>query len=93
MMKKVMLVFAVLALLMGCDRHYDRISPVMVPMGNEATAALSAGVIGCRSVDIQIRNEIAHDLGPHEWIATCHGKEYICSYVFGSTTTCKEMVR
>lgn len=82
--------FAIFTLL-GCTRHYDRVSPVMVPMGNEATAALSSGVIGCRSSDIQISGEIAHDLGPHEWISTCRGKQYICSYVFGSTTTCKQL--
>lgn len=81
--------FFVTSILFGCARHYDRVSPVMVPMGNEATAALSSGVIGCKSKDIQIYGEIAHDLGPHEWIATCRGKQYICSYIFGSTTTCR----
>jgi hypothetical protein len=52
--------------------------------------SLSSGVIGCPSDEITIIDERASASGTHEWIAECRGKRYICSYVYGSNTNCKE---
>lgn len=54
---------------------------------------LSAGVIGCLPDEIQIINETASVSGTHNWIAECNGKRFVCNYVYGSTTTCKEYVK
>jgi len=56
------------------------------------SSQLASGVIGCPPEEIIITNETAGVSGLHNWIAECHGKKYVCSYVYGSTTTCKEIV-
>ena len=53
--------------------------------------SLSSGAIGCQSDKIKIFNEKASASGTHEWIAECNGTKYVCNYVYGSTTNCKEL--
>lgn len=53
---------------------------------------LSAGAIGCPANEITITNETAY-VSTHNWTAECDGKRYICSYVSGGTTNCKERAR
>lgn len=55
--------------------------------------SLSSGVIGCPTNEITIIDEKASVSGTHEWIAECRGKRYICSYVYGSNTNCREDAR
>ncbi len=76
-MGKIWLALAILVMVAGCTSA--RISK-----------SLSSGVIGCPSNEIEIIDEQASVSGTHEWIAECRGKRYVCNYVYGSTTTCKE---
>lgn len=55
--------------------------------------SMSSGVIGCPTDQIEIVDEKASLSGTHEWIAECKGKRYVCSFVAGSNTNCKEMVK
>ncbi len=59
-------------------------------------AALSAGQIGCRKSDIVISEEDTGN-GYANWVATCHGKSYLCTSEAtggkygGSSTRCTEL--
>lgn len=77
-MKKLMIVMAVM-LVSGCT-------------SSSVSRSLSSGVVGCPSERIKITNETASVSGTHEWEAECSGKKYVCSYVYGSNTNCKEIV-
>ena len=77
-MSRVAALFVVAAMIAGCTSA--RIS-----------RSLSSGVIGCPSDDINIIDERASLTGTHEWIAECKGKRYVCSFVAGSNTNCKEI--
>lgn len=41
-------------------------------------ARATAGRVGCRAQEIDIRDE-AGDKGPRSWLASCMGKNYACS--------------
>jgi hypothetical protein len=55
--------------------------------------SLTSGVIGCPAKNIDIIDEKASASGTHEWIAECKGKRYVCSFIAGSNTNCKEMTQ
>jgi hypothetical protein len=92
-MKKIIVALLLLAV-MGCggilkDLQSDSKDP-------NTCKALSSGVIGCRTSEIMISDETSTRAGAganiHEWVATCRGKQYVCSYA-GRTTSCSEMKR
>jgi hypothetical protein len=52
---------------------------------------LSAGQIGCPPNEITVLNETVYG-GTHNWTAVCRGKRFICNYVSGGSTSCKEEI-
>ena len=49
---------------------------------------LASGAIGCSPESIVIENEDV-DNGVHTFSATCHGKQYYCTYMYPNPISCK----
>ena len=47
----------------------------------------SAGFVGCRAADITI-SEHGEDNYVRSWIASCHGRDYVCSQVWDASGSC-----
>ncbi|WP_140413857.1 hypothetical protein [Bathymodiolus platifrons methanotrophic gill symbiont] len=78
-MKKLIITTFIVVLIQGCTS--TRIS-----------RDLSSGAIGCPAQEIKISNETAH-INTHNWVASCRGKIFICSYVSGGSANCKEELK
>ena len=78
-MKKIVIIAFIVVLAQGCTSA-------------RVSQNLSSGAIGCPAQEIKIINETAY-ANTHNWIASCRGKTFICSYVSGGTANCKEELK
>jgi hypothetical protein len=51
----------------------------------------STGAIGCTSDEITVKDGKVDVFGFETWVATCKGKDYICSRERDESTNCKEV--
>lgn len=53
----------------------------------DISRSLASGAIGCTPEDVGIRKEDS-TRGVHSFIATCHGVDYFCTYIYPAPISC-----
>lgn len=76
-MKKFTVIAVLLVLVSGCTN--TRIAKEQ-----------ASDAIGCSTSEITVKAETASLTGERNWIASCKGKDFNCTYYGGTGTVCKE---
>lgn len=87
-MRALVITIGVLATL-GCGASPEVVAGTTVRPN--ASQHASAGFVGCRPADITI-SEYGDVDYTRSWVASCHGRDFVCSNVLGVSVSCAPLI-